>query len=66
LILICLTGEVTSIRYQQSDREANITRGGLEFGFIFTATPTRRGSGFSLGSKDQYAGDLIIGSLNVQ
>ncbi|HEY5157263.1 MAG TPA: hypothetical protein VII93_04790 [Anaerolineales bacterium] len=66
LMLVCPTGEVTSIWYHQSDSEANITRGGLEFGFIFTAPPTHCASGISLGSKDQHVGDLIIASPNVQ
>lgn len=66
LMLVCPTGEMTSIWYLQSDSEANITRGDLEFVFIFTAPPTHCESGVSLGSKDQHVGDLVIAITNAQ
>ena len=37
VLLVCPNGEVTAIWYHQGENEPNITRGNLEFGFIFSA-----------------------------
>ena len=64
LLLVCPTGEITSIWYHDADCQPNIQRGGLEFGFIF-----RKDShcvpGESLGGKVQRMGEMIIASLSV-
>jgi putative hemolysin len=65
LLLVCPSGEVTSIWYHQSEGVPNITRGDLEFGFIFSATPSHCEAGYSLGGKDQHLGEMIIASLKV-
>lgn len=49
--LVCPTGEVTSIWYQRAAGMPNITRGGLEFGFIFSASPLHCEAGYSLSGK---------------
>jgi putative hemolysin len=63
-LLVCPTGEITSIWYQQEEGKANISRSDLEFGFIFSdgehCTP-----GLSLGGKVQRIGEMIIASLKV-
>lgn len=62
VLLVCPTGEITSIWYHQADGEPNVKRGDLEFGIIFSAgehcTP-----GQSLGGKVQYLGEMIIASV---
>ena len=63
-LLLCPTGEITSIWYQQAEGEPNIIRGELEFGFIFSIG-THCESGLSLSGKLQYTGELILASLNV-
>jgi putative hemolysin len=64
LLLACPTGEITSIWYHEAEGAPNITRGGMEFGFIYSAgehcTP-----GLSLGGKIQHVGEMIIASLKV-
>lgn len=64
LLLVCPAGEVTSIWYHEADGSPNITRGGMEFGFIYSAgehcTP-----GLSLSGKIQRVGEMIIASLKV-
>lgn len=65
LLLVCPTGEVTAIWYHQDDGAANITRGDLEFGFIFSATPNHCEAGYSLDGKIQRVGEMSIASLNV-
>ena len=37
MLLVCPTGEVTSIWYHQGDGQPNLVRRDLEFGFIFSA-----------------------------
>jgi putative hemolysin len=63
--LVCPTGEVTSIWYHQAEGQPNITRGDLEFGFIFSGTPSHCEAGYSLSGKIQRVGEMIIGSLKV-
>ena len=64
LILVCPSGEITSIWYHQADGFPNIQRGGFEFGFIYSIG-THCESGYSLGGKVQRVGEMIIASLNV-
>jgi putative hemolysin len=64
LLLVCPTGEVTSIWYHQAEGEANIAHGDLEFGFIFSAAD-HCDAGYSLGGKAQRVGEMIIASLKV-
>ncbi|MGB2964557.1 MAG: DUF333 domain-containing protein [Anaerolineales bacterium] len=63
--LVCPTGEVTSIWYHEAEGAPNITRSGLEFGFIFRATSSHCEPNYSLTGKVQRLGELIIASLNV-
>jgi putative hemolysin len=63
VLLVCPTGEVTSIWYHQADGQPNIGRGEMEFGFIFSATNTHCETGYSLGGKVQWVGEMIIASL---
>jgi hypothetical protein len=65
VVLVCPTGEVTSIWYHQSTDQPNIARGDLEFGFILSATPSHCDTGHSLSGKVQLAGEMIIASLHV-
>lgn len=62
-LLVCPTGEVTSIWYHGGEGQPNIVRGGLEFGFIFSAGPSHCEAGSSLGGKVQRVGEMIIASL---
>jgi len=64
ILFVCPTGEVTSIWYHAADdNQPNITRGDLEFGFIYNYSYCE--PGFSLGGKIQRVGEMIIASLNV-
>lgn len=65
VLLVCPTGEVTSIWYQGGPVAPNITRGDLEFAFIFSATPTHCEAGYSLSGKVQQVGEAIIASLKL-
>lgn len=65
MLLVCPTGEVTSIWYYQSQGQPNLVRGNLEFGFIFSATQTHCEAGYTLSGKTQLLGETIISSLNV-
>ncbi len=64
LLLVCPTGEVTAIWYHQGEGQANIARGDLEFGFIFSAA-SHCEAGYSLSGKVQRVGEMIIASLEV-
>jgi putative hemolysin len=64
VLLVCPTGEVTSIWYHQGEGQPNIARGGLEFGFIFS-TAGHCEAGYSLSGKVQRVGEMIIASLEV-
>jgi putative hemolysin len=64
VLLACPTGEVTAIWYHQADGQPNISRGGLEFGFIYSAG-SHCEAGQSLGGKVQRVGEMIIASLKV-
>jgi hypothetical protein len=63
MLLVCPTGEVTSIWYHLGEGMPNITRGDLEFGFIFSATPLHCEASYSLSGKVQRVGEMIIASL---
>jgi len=65
MLLVCPTGEITSIWYHQDEGVPNITLGDLEFGFIFRASPLHCEIGYSLSGKVQRVGEMIIASLNV-
>jgi putative hemolysin len=64
LLLVCPTGEVTEIRYHQSETQPNITRGNLEFGLILH-TVGHCEPGVSLQGEIQLVGEMIIASLIV-
>lgn len=64
VLLVCPTGEVTAIWYHQGEGQPNITRGDLEFGFIFTAA-SHCEAGYSLSGTVQQVGETILASLNV-
>jgi putative hemolysin len=64
VLLVCYTGEVTAIWYHQADGQPNITRGDLEFGFIYSAGGHCE-TGLSLSGKTQRVGEMIIASLKV-
>ena len=62
--LVCPTGQVNSIWYNGSETEANIQRGDLEFGFIYSYNdPIYCQEGYSLSGKVQRVGEMIIASL---
>ncbi len=65
MLLVCPAGEITSIWYHQAEDQPNLTRGNLEFGFIFSATPTHCEAGYSLSGKTQQLGETILSSLSV-
>jgi putative hemolysin len=65
IMLVCPTGEITSIWYHQAEGTPQITRGGLEFGLIFSAHSSHCEPSFSLNGKVQRVGEMIIASLDV-
>jgi putative hemolysin len=64
VLLVCPTGEVTAIWYHQAEGQPNITRGDLEFGFIYS-TIGHCEPGYNLSGESQLVGEMIIASLNV-
>lgn len=64
MLLVCPTGEVTSIWYHQGEGQPNLVRGDLEFGFLFSVG-SHCEAGQSLGGKVQRWGEMIIASLKV-
>lgn len=64
VLLVCPTGEVTAIWYHQGEGQPNITRGDLEFGFIFAAA-SHCETGYSLSGPLQQVGEMIIASLQI-
>lgn len=64
VLLVCPTGEITAIWYHQAEGQPNITRGDLEFGFIFS-TFSHCEPGYSLSGEVQLVGEMIITSLKV-
>jgi len=65
MALVCPTSEVTSIWYFQSADQPNLVRGGLEFGSIYSATPTHCEAGYSLDGQSPLVGEMIVASLHV-
>jgi len=63
--LVCPTGQVNSIWYHGGENEANIQRGDLEFGFLFSYTGVYCQEGYSLGGKVQHVGEMIVASLSL-
>ena len=64
VLFVCPTGEVTAIWYHDAEEDQpNISRGGLEFGFIYSYSSCE--PGYSLGGKTQRVGEMIIASLEV-
>jgi putative hemolysin len=63
--LVCPNGIVESIWYQGGENEANILRGNMEFGFIFSYTGAYCQEPYSLTGKVQLVGEMIIASLQV-
>jgi putative hemolysin len=64
LLLVCPTGEITSIWYHEAEGAPNITRGDMEFGFIYSAGG-HCASGQSLHGKTQHVGEMIIASFSL-
>jgi hypothetical protein len=64
LLLVCPTGEITSIWYHEAEGAPNVTRGDLEFGLIYSAGE-HCVSGQGLAGKLQHVGEMIIASLKV-
>jgi hypothetical protein len=65
VLLVCPTGEVTSIRYHQDESVPNITRGNLELVFFFMASALHCEAGYNLSDKIQRVGEMIIASPNM-
>jgi putative hemolysin len=63
ILLVCPTGETTSIYYHPSAEQPNIQLGNLEFGLIYNASQTHCEAGSSLEGKTQTTGEMIIASL---
>jgi ABC-2 type transport system permease protein len=64
VLLVCPSGEVTAIWYHQGEGQPNVTRGDLEFGFIYSTGPHCE-PGSSLSGEAQLVGEMIIASLQV-
>lgn len=64
IYFVCPTGEVQSVWYHGMDT-ANILRGDVEFGFIFSLQQVYCENGYSLDGKNQHVGEMIIASLRV-
>jgi putative hemolysin len=64
-LLVCPNGDVTAIWYHNTEEDQpNITRGDMEFGFIYSIGG-HCDAGFSLSGKVQRWGEMIIASLKV-
>jgi len=64
VLLVCPTGEVTAIWYHQGEGQPDITRGDLEFAFIFAAA-SHCEAGYSLSGPLQQVGEMILASLQM-
>lgn len=64
VLFVCPTGQVQSIWYHGEDG-ANIQRGELEFGFIYSFTGVYCEGDYSLGGKVQHLGEMVIASLQL-
>ena len=66
VLFVCPTGQINDVWYQgQAETDANIQRGNMEFGFIFSLTGFYCQEGHSLSGKLEYVGDMIVASLKV-
>jgi putative hemolysin len=65
IYLVCPTGQIDSIWYQGGENEANILRGNMEFGFIYSYRGVYCQDGYELTGKVQLVGEMIIASLQV-
>lgn len=64
-LLVCPAGEVTAIWYHNAEEgQPNITRGDMEFGFIYSIG-SHCDPGLSIAGKTQRWGEMIIASLKV-
>jgi putative hemolysin len=63
ILFVCPTGQVSSVWYHGEEGQANIRRGDLEFGFIFSSDYCQ--AGISMTGKVQFVGEMIIASLQV-
>jgi len=63
MLLVCPGGAVQSIWYQNGEGAPHITRGDLEFAFIFSAAPTHCEPDVTLEEALQRLGDQIVASL---
>jgi putative hemolysin len=64
MYFVCPGGQVNSIWYQGQEK-ANVQRGNLELGFIYSYTGVYCQEGYSLGGKEEHTGDLVVASLIV-
>ena len=64
VLLVCPSGDVTEIWYQDGEGIPGVTRGNLEFGIIFNAYGHCE-PGYSLSGEVQQLGETIISSLKV-
>jgi putative hemolysin len=64
VFFVCPTGQVNSVWYQGAE-QANIQRGNLEFGFIYSLTGIYCQEDYSLNEKEVRLADLILASLDV-
>ena len=64
MLLVCPTGEVTQINYQENAGQPTLLRGYMEFSFTFSYGDHCQ-AGLSLEGKMQRTGEMIISSLQV-
>ena len=64
ILLVCPSGEITEIWYQDGEGVPAVTRGNLEFGIIFNAFGHCE-PGYTLTGEVQQMGETIISSLQV-
>ena len=64
ILFVCPTGQVNAIWYHGVN-DANIQRGDMAFGFIFSYTQVYCEEGYSLEGKNQRVGEMILASLQV-
>ena len=66
MLLVCPSGDISSIWYHQDDSTAAISLGEIEFGVIFSASSSHCLARHSLDGKTQRVGEMIISSLKIQ
>lgn len=65
-LLRCPTGQITSMWFHQSQTDANLQRGDLEFGFLFSAASSHCAPGRSLEGDLARTGELMVQSLTIE